>query len=77
MRRAVVVIIVYLQKSRVMVWRAARSLGLCDRLSSPLPVMPGQLIIRTNETSHSYHNSLPFEGESDCMESYKMSKTSR
>ena len=75
MRPAVVVIIVYLQKSRVMVWRAARSLKPCDRLSSPLPVIFQQLIIIANETSHRCRYSLPNEIESDIMKSCKVSKT--
>ena len=57
-----------------MVWRAARCLRPCDRLSSPASVMHGHLIIRTNETGHSCHYSLPAKVESDGMESCKMSK---
>ena len=74
MRWAIVVIIVYQPKSRVMVWRSTRRLSPCDRLSSPASVMPSQLIIKANKTSHSYHYSLPVEAESDGVKSYKMSK---
>ena len=38
-------------------------------------MMLGQLIIRANETSYSYHYSLLAEVESDSMESCKVSKT--
>ena len=75
MRLARVVVIVYPSKLRVMEWRAARCLRPCDRLSSPPSVMPGQLIVRANETSHNCHYSLPFKVESDGMENSKMSKT--
>ena len=73
MRQSVVVFIVYLPKSRVIIWRAARCLR-CDRLSSPPSVIFRQLVIRADKMSHSYHHSLPVEVESDGTESYEMSK---
>ena len=55
-----------------MIWRAARCLRHCDRLSSPESVMLGQLMIGVSETSRSFHHSLPVELESDSVESCKM-----
>ena len=74
MRRGITVIIVYHLNSRVIVWRAARCVRLCDRLSNPLSVMLGQLIIRANKTSHSCRYRLLVEVESDGMENCKMSE---
>ena len=58
-----------------MVWRDARRLRPCDRLSSPLSVMLEQLIIRANETSYCCRYSLLVEGESEGIESYNVFKT--
>ena len=77
MRRAIVLIIVCQLKLRVMIWRAGRCLRPFDRLSSPLSVMLGQLIIRANETSQSYHYSLPVELESNRLKSCKAFQTLR
>ena len=57
-----------------MVWRAARYLSPCDRLSSPPLVMLGQLRIRRNETSNSCRYSLTTEVKSDCVDSCKVSE---
>ena len=46
MRRVVVAVIVYKLKSRVIIWRAARCLRPCDRLSSPPSVILKQLGIK-------------------------------
>ena len=72
MRRAIAVDIVYLLKSRVMVWRAARSLRPCDRLSSPSSVMFSHLRIRRHETRNSCCYSLPAKVKSDGVESCKI-----
>ena len=45
---------VYKLKLRVMVRRAARCLKPFDRLLSPSLVMLSYLLIRANETTHSY-----------------------
>ena len=74
MRQAIVVVIVYQLKSRVMVWRDERCLSPCDRLLSPPLVIFLHLIIRLNEMRHSYHYSLLAEVQSDSMESCKMHK---
>ena len=58
-----------------MVLRAAMCRRPRDRLSSPSSVMYEQLIIRVNETSHSYYFNLRVEVKSDDMERYKMHKT--
>ena len=50
-----------------MVWRAARCLRSCDRLSSPLSVMLEQLIIRANKISRSYYYCLLADVKSDGM----------
>ena len=67
-----VIVLVYCSKSRVMVWRAARCLQPCDRISSPLLVMRVHLIVRVNETRHSCHYSLPAKFKNDRMENCKM-----
>ena len=67
MRRAIVVVIVYLPKLIVTVRRAAKRLKPIDRASSPLSVMLLHLIIRANETRHSCHYSLPVEVKNDGM----------
>ena len=69
--------IVYPVKSRVMVLRAARCLKPCDRLSSPLSVMPSQLRVRRNETKNSYCYSLLVKVKSDGVKRYKMSEALR
>ena len=66
-----VIVIVYALKSRVIVWRAARCLRPCDRLSSPLSVILPHLKIRS-ERINSYDDSLPAEVKCDILESYKM-----
>ena len=75
MRRGIVITIVYEEKPKVIVWRAARCLRPCDRLSTPPLVMFSHLIIRTNETSPSCDYSLPLKVKSDGTESCKVSKT--
>ena len=52
MRQAIVVMVVYQLKSRVIVWRDARRLRPRDRLSSPPSVMLRHLTIIANKTSH-------------------------
>ena len=71
MRRAKVVVMVYNLKWRVTVWRAARCLRPCDRLSNPSSVIQVQLTIRASYQ----HYNLQGEVESDRMDSYKVSKT--
>ena len=75
MRRAVAFIIVYFRKSREIVWKAARCLKMCDRLSSPLSVMLLQLKIRRNEARNSGCCSLLADFKSDLMESNKINET--
>ena len=55
-----------------MVWRAARCLRPCDRLSSPPSVMFLHLIIRANESRHSCRYSLLAEVKSDGAETCKV-----
>ena len=71
-----VAILVYRLRSRVMVWRDARRLRPCDRLSSPPSVMLRQLTIGVNETSRCWRYNLLVEDESDGVESCNVSKTS-
>ena len=72
MRRAIVAVIVYSLKSRLIVWRNARCLRLCDRLSSPMSVMLRQLQIRGNEINKGCRYSLPAEVKTDSVESCKI-----
>ena len=58
-----------------MVWRAARCLRPCDRLSSPASVVLEHLIMRANKMSYSCHYSLLEEVERDGMKSCKVSNT--
>ena len=55
-------------------WRAARCLRLCDRLSSPPSVMSTHLRIRRHETSNGCCYSLLGEVKSDGVESCKVSE---
>ena len=59
-----VVIIVYLLKSRAMVWRDERCLILFDKLLSTLSVIPLQLIIRVNVANNFCCFSYPLNHRS-------------
>ena len=61
----------------MIIWRDARYLRPCDRLSSPPSVILEHLIIRANKMTHSCYYSLLEEVESGGMESGKVSKTLR
>ena len=63
--RAIVVVIIYPLKSRVILLRAARCLTPCDKLSSPWSVILLQLIIR-NKISNNYSYNLLDKVKSDC-----------
>ena len=58
-----------------MVWRAARCLRPCDRLSSPVSVILRQLKIIRNKMTNSYYYGLHIEVESEKIKSCKMPET--
>ena len=61
-------------KSRVIIWRAARCLRLCERLRSPPSVMQSHLIVRVKEMRPSCHYILPAEVKNDSVESNKVNE---
>ena len=61
MRRAIVVVRVYLPKLRLIVLRAIRCTRPCDRLPSPLSVMLSHLRITRNEINNSGYCAYPLK----------------